>query len=57
MAQRENDGRQSELSQNTQVAGELNSQSHQASDKPETSQGDGRQWTLRRIEGVIGSIA
>lgn len=57
MAHSDNEGRRSDLSHTAPGAPDPDPLDQANRDEPEARQSDGRQWTLRRIEGVIGSIA
>ena len=57
MAQSDNEARQSDPSQDARAAADPRGPLQQTVDKAEAGRDGDRQWTLRRIEGVIGSIA
>ena len=57
MAQSDNEDRQSDLSHTPQGVAPSDPSDRPGRDQQAVGQGDDRQWTLRRIEGVIGSIA
>ncbi|MEM9843709.1 MAG: hypothetical protein AAF965_02845 [Pseudomonadota bacterium] len=57
MSQSDNDGRQSDFSQDVGGLGAPDASGKPVSDKQTAGQSQDRQWTLRRIEGVIGSVA
>lgn len=57
MSQSDNEGRQSDFSHDVGGLGEPDASGKPVSEKQTAGQNQDRQWTLRRIEGVIGSVA
>lgn len=57
MAESDKEGRRSDPSQDASASKSQDAIGRSDGAASVTDQNDGRQWTLRRIEGVIGSVA